>query len=44
VLGERIGALPCGHLFHLDCVACWVVGHPSCPVCRRSLCGRRESI
>jgi hypothetical protein len=43
-VGEKVSALPCGHRFHPDCIACWVVGHPSCPVCRRSLCGRRETM
>jgi hypothetical protein len=34
---STLSALPCGHYFHPDCVACWVCEHPSCPVCRHSL-------
>ena len=26
--------LPCGHRFHLRCIAMWIVEHPSCPNCR----------
>lgn len=35
--GETVGRLSCGHLFHRDCVACWICDHPSCPVCRKQL-------
>jgi hypothetical protein len=35
--GSDLSSLPCGHLFHPDCVACWICDHPSCPVCRHSL-------
>jgi hypothetical protein len=35
--GSNLSSLPCGHVFHPDCVACWICDHPSCPVCRQSL-------
>ena len=36
-VNETLSILPCGHLFHRDCIACWVCDHPSCPVCRMKL-------
>jgi hypothetical protein len=29
--------LPCGHMFHFNCLRSWLEYHHSCPTCRRSL-------
>lgn len=40
--GFRIGGaggtqVPCGHVFHLHCIAQWVSVNSSCPLCRARL-------
>lgn len=34
--GERIGALPCDHIFHVECLKSWLVRRAVCPLCQRT--------
>jgi len=33
-LGSKSKQMPCGHLFHDDCIVSWVAKSNSCPMCR----------
>ncbi|GMH77018.1 hypothetical protein TrST_g5403 [Triparma strigata] len=35
--GENIRKLPCGHIFHPECVDVWLKRNCSCPACRQSI-------
>ena len=36
--GERLCIMPaCAHAFHQECIATWLVGKASCPVCMRDV-------
>lgn len=35
--GEEIVTLPCGHLFHKECIWPWLLRHATCPTCRFQL-------
>jgi len=33
-LGQKASKLPCGHIFHKDCIGGWLERHCTCPICR----------
>jgi len=35
--GENLSKLPCGHVYHTDCVTAWVDNHTRCPLCNFDL-------
>ncbi|CAL5064779.1 unnamed protein product [Urochloa decumbens] len=42
--GEQVVVTPCNHIFHQGCIAPWVKGHGTCPMCRSGLCRRRNAV
>ncbi|PVU87323.1 hypothetical protein BB561_006390 [Smittium simulii] len=39
-LNAAIRAIPCKHIFHLECLDVWVIQqNPFCPLCRFDICG-----
>jgi len=36
-LGENAQLIPCGHMFHPDCIKPWFMQHNTCPICRYEL-------
>merc|ERR1740129_2725667 len=37
VIGSKVARLPCGHVFHRECIEGWLNKHCTCPVCRYEL-------
>ena len=37
VLGSKGMFMPCGHIYHPDCLNPWLKEHNTCPVCRYEL-------
>jgi len=35
--GEKLVRLPCGHVYHDDCITSWTDGHNKCPLCNCDL-------
>ena len=35
--GENLTKLPCGHIFHSDCVDTWLSGNKICPMCHKEI-------
>lgn len=36
---DAVGALPCGHCFHTDCIGGWLQREARCPLCRQAAHG-----
>lgn len=36
-MGSKAMVMPCGHIFHPDCVLPWLKDNNTCPVCRYEL-------
>jgi len=36
-LGDKAQLIPCGHIFHPDCIKPWFMQHNTCPICRYEL-------
>ncbi|KAJ1041668.1 hypothetical protein NDA10_006448 [Ustilago hordei] len=39
---EDLISMPCGHIFHVDCLVPWLRLHGTCPVCRVSIAKPQE--
>jgi len=34
---ENLGRFKCNHVYHIKCIAPWLIGHSTCPMCRENL-------
>ena len=41
--GDRVGALPCDHLFHVDCLKEWIKRRNVCPLCQTPIAEERNN-
>lgn len=39
---QELISMPCGHIFHVDCLVPWLQRHGTCPVCRVSIAKSSE--
>ena len=37
VKGDNIREMPCGHIFHIDCIDGWLYNNTACPNCRNEV-------
>ena len=42
-LKTEVRRMPCGHMYHRECLTRWLELHNSCPVCRSSISGQVSS-
>uniref|UniRef100_A0A6M2DSL5 RING-type E3 ubiquitin transferase n=1 Tax=Xenopsylla cheopis TaxID=163159 RepID=A0A6M2DSL5_XENCH len=41
---EMVRQLPCSHVYHDQCIFPWLQLHATCPICRKSLSTREDSV
>ena len=41
---EDVTELPCGHIYHKDCVVPWLQRHANCPICRSEIGSNGEAL
>ena len=34
---EKVNLLPCGHIFHINCIKQWLLKTKSCPFCKTEI-------